>query len=58
MSISTLYALLGVCLIQFLAPSCGGSGIPENKAFLNGAQMPGLFRALSFYKEILIIIKL
>ena len=25
------------------APSCGGSGIPENKAFLNGAIMPGLY---------------
>eukprot|EP00913_Durusdinium_trenchii_P001557 g1441.t1 len=41
--ISTSYAVVGVCLIQFVAPSCGGSGIPENKAFLNGAQMPGLY---------------
>lgn len=43
MLLSTIYALVGVCLIQFLAPSCGGSGIPENKAFLNGAQMPNLY---------------
>ncbi|CAK9063950.1 unnamed protein product [Durusdinium trenchii] len=41
--ISTSYAVVGVCLIQFVAPSFGGSGIPENKAFLNGAQMPGLY---------------
>ena len=34
---------------RFLAPSCGGSGIPENKAFLNGAQMPNLYSALAAF---------
>ncbi|CAK0857692.1 unnamed protein product [Prorocentrum cordatum] len=34
---------MGVCLIQFFAPSCGGSGLPENKCFLNGARMPGFY---------------
>ncbi|CAK0831710.1 unnamed protein product [Prorocentrum cordatum] len=41
--VSTAYAAVGVCLIQFIAPSCGGSGIPENKTYLNGGAMPGLF---------------
>lgn len=40
---SMLYALVGVCLIQYVAPSCGGSGLPENKCFLNGARMPGFY---------------
>lgn len=43
MLLSMVYAIVGVCLIQFLAPGCGGSGIPENKAFLNGALMPNLY---------------
>eukprot|EP00416_Gambierdiscus_australes_P015954 CAMPEP_0171059696 /NCGR_PEP_ID=MMETSP0766_2-20121228/3350_1 /TAXON_ID=439317 /ORGANISM="Gambierdiscus australes, Strain CAWD 149" /LENGTH=751 /DNA_ID=CAMNT_0011515175 /DNA_START=19 /DNA_END=2274 /DNA_ORIENTATION=- len=40
---SMAYALLGVCLIQFVAPSCGGSGLPENKCYLNGSAVPGFF---------------
>jgi len=40
---SMVYALVGVCLIQFFAPSCGGSGLPENKCYLNGSRMPGFF---------------
>ncbi|CAJ1352112.1 unnamed protein product [Effrenium voratum] len=43
MGVSTAYALCGVCLIQLCAPACGGSGIPENKAFLNGGAMPNLY---------------
>ncbi|CAJ1409696.1 unnamed protein product [Effrenium voratum] len=45
MGVSTAYALCGVCLIQLCAPACGGSGIPENKAFLNGGAMPNLYSA-------------
>lgn len=41
--ISAFYALIGVCIIQLLAPNCGGSGLPENKCYLNGSSMPGLF---------------
>lgn len=42
-TISSCYAFIGVCLVMFLAPNCGGSGIPENKTYLNGGEMPGLF---------------
>merc|ERR550532_1139977 len=42
-AISCAYALLGVCLICFVAPSCGGSGLPENKCYLNGSSLPGFY---------------
>lgn len=41
--ISMFYALCGVCIIQLFAPNCTGSGLPENKCYLNGSSMPGLF---------------
>jgi len=40
---SVFYALIGVCLIQFVAPNCGSSGLPENKCYLNGSDVPGFF---------------
>eukprot|EP00931_Biecheleriopsis_adriatica_P051460 TRINITY_DN29846_c0_g1_i1.p1 TRINITY_DN29846_c0_g1~~TRINITY_DN29846_c0_g1_i1.p1 ORF type:complete len:748 (-),score=122.42 TRINITY_DN29846_c0_g1_i1:71-2314(-) len=42
-AISVVFATIGVCLIQFVAPSCGGSGLPENKCYLNGSSLPGFF---------------
>eukprot|EP00929_Paragymnodinium_shiwhaense_P046789 TRINITY_DN23805_c0_g1_i1.p1 TRINITY_DN23805_c0_g1~~TRINITY_DN23805_c0_g1_i1.p1 ORF type:complete len:828 (-),score=116.13 TRINITY_DN23805_c0_g1_i1:169-2526(-) len=40
---SMMYSLCGVLLIELVAPSCGGSGLPENKCFLNGSSLPGFF---------------
>uniref|UniRef100_A0A7S0A7Z6 Chloride channel protein n=1 Tax=Pyrodinium bahamense TaxID=73915 RepID=A0A7S0A7Z6_9DINO len=34
---------MGVCLILFVAPNCGSSGLPENKCYLNGSDVPGFF---------------
>lgn len=31
------------CLVTFVAPSAGSSGAPENKGWLNGNNIPGLF---------------
>eukprot|EP00927_Polykrikos_kofoidii_P065086 TRINITY_DN60884_c0_g1_i1.p1 TRINITY_DN60884_c0_g1~~TRINITY_DN60884_c0_g1_i1.p1 ORF type:complete len:749 (+),score=151.42 TRINITY_DN60884_c0_g1_i1:52-2247(+) len=41
--ISMAYSLIGVTLIECFAPSCGGSGLPENKCFLNGSELPGFY---------------
>eukprot|EP00928_Gymnodinium_smaydae_P029450 TRINITY_DN22179_c0_g8_i2.p1 TRINITY_DN22179_c0_g8~~TRINITY_DN22179_c0_g8_i2.p1 ORF type:complete len:705 (+),score=118.46 TRINITY_DN22179_c0_g8_i2:280-2394(+) len=37
------FALIGVCMIELYAKNCGGSGLPENKCFLNGSNLPGFF---------------
>jgi len=36
-------ATLCACLVTFIAPGAGGSGAPENKGWLNGNVIPGLF---------------
>jgi len=36
-------ATVCTCLVFFVAPSCGSSGAPENKGWLNGSSIPGLF---------------
>eukprot|EP00418_Pyrodinium_bahamense_P085472 CAMPEP_0179054326 /NCGR_PEP_ID=MMETSP0796-20121207/22727_1 /TAXON_ID=73915 /ORGANISM="Pyrodinium bahamense, Strain pbaha01" /LENGTH=611 /DNA_ID=CAMNT_0020750943 /DNA_START=262 /DNA_END=2097 /DNA_ORIENTATION=- len=37
------FSLLGVCIIECFAKNCGGSGLPENKCYLNGSPMEGFF---------------
>merc|ERR1719253_1593419 len=49
---STSYALVMVCLIQFIAPNCGGSGIPENKTYINGGSMPGFYTTRTLFVRV------
>eukprot|EP00929_Paragymnodinium_shiwhaense_P090789 TRINITY_DN50898_c0_g1_i1.p1 TRINITY_DN50898_c0_g1~~TRINITY_DN50898_c0_g1_i1.p1 ORF type:complete len:737 (-),score=117.17 TRINITY_DN50898_c0_g1_i1:678-2888(-) len=43
--ICMLFSIIGVSLIEFLAPNCGGSGLPENRCYLNGSVLEGFFTA-------------
>lgn len=54
--ISMFYALVGVSLIECFAPSCGGSGLPENKCFLNGSKLPGFFTKRTLRVRVLTVI--
>jgi len=41
--VTVFFSAVGVMLIVFVDPSCAGSGLPENKCFLNGSSMSGLY---------------
>jgi len=43
LGIVTTLAALCSCLVTFVATGAGGSGAPENKGWLNGNHIPGLF---------------
>eukprot|EP00929_Paragymnodinium_shiwhaense_P041327 TRINITY_DN21474_c0_g1_i1.p1 TRINITY_DN21474_c0_g1~~TRINITY_DN21474_c0_g1_i1.p1 ORF type:complete len:749 (+),score=110.67 TRINITY_DN21474_c0_g1_i1:146-2392(+) len=50
--ISMGYASCMACVIKFIAPNCGGSGVPENKTYLNGGHMPGLYTKRTLFVRV------
>merc|ERR1740117_2890526 len=53
LTLSVGYAIIGVCLIEWFAPNCGGSGLPENKCYLNGSPCDGFFTKRTLVVRIL-----
>ncbi len=46
-------ALVAAFLVNYFAPICGGSGLPEMKALLNGTRVPGMLRFRTLLVKIL-----
>mmetsp|Transcript_79131 Transcript_79131/g.219949 ORF Transcript_79131/g.219949 Transcript_79131/m.219949 type:complete len:734 (-) Transcript_79131:128-2329(-) len=54
--VSMCYAYLGVYIIERFAPNCGGSGLPENKCYLNGSKVPGFFTRMTLQVRVVTVI--
>ncbi|KAK8792850.1 hypothetical protein WA158_005014 [Blastocystis sp. Blastoise] len=49
--ICNLYSLLACCCVLFLSPVSMASGIPEVKAFLNGTNIPNIFKYTTIFSK-------
>ncbi|PRP82645.1 hypothetical protein PROFUN_09756 [Planoprotostelium fungivorum] len=53
LSINAGAVLLSSCLVQFIEPAAGGSGVPQLKCFLNGIRIPKIVRMKTIIVKVL-----